>query len=269
MRALRLAVVLGLLPTWLHAAGPTSFVRYSGICFGNAFSTCASINLSTFTAPGGHTLIEVEIRNLNGQIPQATSGQWFSELRLSGRDPAKKLAGATFEYPDDFTQIVRTAAGGFLGSVHRGPVGGGAGWIGGGWDNLCDPNAPPAWQLGDCSKFHEQLWVFTELAGCNTPAVSPLTAQTCDAAGFTGSVVYRFDVATKVTIGDIGIWAIDENSGDFSCQGFLIAPGGRTKCQVAGTVTISPEPETWLLMVTGLVALVVVGRRRRKAAAGS
>jgi hypothetical protein len=250
---LRTVLLLVVVPPTLSASTPTSFYRYDGICHGNLFATCASVTMRTYAAPGGHTYMELEIRNLEGQLFQATDPWGPIYINFGAIQPGKRIAGATFSYPDDHSQLVRTKAGGFLSWEFRGPVGGTEPVLGVGWDELCDPNAPPAWFV-DCSRVSDTMFLFPQIHGCTK--LVPWYAQTCQQQGFTGSVVFRFDFAIPVLTKDLFVTL---HGVDGACT--LIGNRPDSDCQVVLPATVSPEPSTWVLMATGLVALGIVARR--------
>ena len=228
-----LAIALGAGSISVSSLRAANFVDYSNVCAAGSFVTCASVQVSTVSLPGGGTQLDIRVRNLHGTHPFADPGihvldfMAFGSLTHRLRDPYAGSPALPPQFPD-------------------GPVNGSPDPIDEGWE--LEP--------------FEELQFFPFVAGCALDPRWDLTVfpggwQTCDALGFTGWVVYRFTLGNVAQASDIYV-NLGVDGGQVGCS---VGPGGySTKC--LGPSTTVPEPTTVALLTTGLLGLVAVGRLR-------
>jgi hypothetical protein len=231
--AIALGIGAGL--AFASPARAASFVDYSNVCAVGSFVTCASLQISTVALAGGGTQLDIRIRNLHGTDPRADRGTHVFDFMAFG-SLTRRLRDPFNGPPSGPTQIA-------IGPVHGSPDP-----IDNGWED---------------EPFEEHQF-FPFVAGCALDPSWDLTRfpggwQTCDSLGFTGWVVYRFDLGNVVDASDIYL-NLGVDGGQVGCS---VGPGGYAiKC--LPDVTTVPEPSTVALMLTGLVGVAAVRRIRAR-----
>ena len=234
MHSFRIAATLLFVGAPLSAT-PTSVpnpstVTYSNYCLGSSFVTCASVQIATMATAQGGSSIEIRTRVLDdGFVGFMAFG---SVTPGAGLDP--------------------------IGQFNVGRSYGSAGAVNG------RPDAPDDGWDGD------RLEWFPAIYGCDLHGADPNDPngpggwQTCDQLGFTGWVVFRLDFSTILNPQNLFVqW---ESDGGVSGECLLSQrdPNPGPGC-VAGSITTTPEPATWMLMSTGIVGVVFARRVRNRA----
>jgi hypothetical protein len=206
------------------SAGPQlSWIRWTTSCNSGGFATCNSVQVLATPTPSG-TVIEIA---LHAPIAFLVWGSW-----------TKRVMDWSYQPP-----VIETT---------RGPVGGSN------WNGL-----DSSWETWGPNDRYQRFEMWPFIDWCNPNPVSYIR-HLCPATGLTGTFVYTWSLHHRVTAQDLYLEVAALGSppqGGWACY----LPNGAPSpwdCQGVA-VTASPEPETWALMVTGLVAFAVIGWRQR------
>jgi hypothetical protein len=263
--------LLGLLAA-APASASTGFREFANYCtFGSPFVTCATIQIFTVALAGGWTDVEVRVRNLEGTHPLATvegSLPGYGETILG-----LMTMGTLAQTANGYRQIQPYDRGFTWGAV--GSVYGAADALDPGWDGGCDPVTLY------CYVNRYEMW--PAIWGCDVdPLVGDIADpnwmglgfgggfQTCPKLGYTGWVQFKWRFATDISADELFVsW----NEGIGSCvvgtladsdEGHSRGLGSQCAQYSPTTLTVTPEPSTRALMLTGLVGMGLVVRRRRR-----
>ncbi|MGH7476883.1 MAG: PEP-CTERM sorting domain-containing protein [Longimicrobiales bacterium] len=235
----RILFTLALLPAFgaadVHAA-PTGFQAAHNICTPGALRACASIQLTTFDAGGGATLLRLWVRNQQGFIaPDNTGGSLLNVIGLT-------------------LPFVPSAVNGFsVGTVGTVGVFGSPGTF---WTVN-----PPAVGVNGPLEFVASAdgQARGGIRGCDPSSPQPsIRFETCGL----GAVVFQFSIPETVTAGQAQFAFKARNTVNANDTG-----GNLAECRMedANCVSAAPEPITMVLLGTGLLGVGgAVHRRRRK-----